>query len=87
MSRSWAGGSSRGWRKVRAAVLARDGYLCQVRRPDVCTTIATHAHHTIGRSITGDDPAHIVAACGPCNLAVGDPTAQPDPPHRPATRW
>lgn len=87
MSSSWAKGSSRGWRRTRAAVLARDSYTCQVRRPGVCTTTATHVHHTVGRSITGDDPAYLVAACAPCNLAVGDPTTQPDPEPRPSTRW
>lgn len=79
MSTSWKGGSTRGWRRTRAAVLARDGYLCQLQLPG-CTTTAPlqggHVHHTRGHS-TGDDPAHLVASCRNCNLHVGDPTRFP----------
>ncbi len=47
-----------------------------------------HAHHTRGRAITGDDPAHIVGACEVCNLAIGDPTAGiGDPACVPVTNW
>lgn len=63
-------------------------------RDHVCTGMAHlggvhagHAHHTIGREVTGDDPAHIVAACRACNLAIGNPGASPDPEPRPVTRW
>ncbi|SCF22699.1 HNH endonuclease [Micromonospora mirobrigensis] len=87
MSESWAKGSTRAWRKVRALVLARDGYTCQLRLPGVCTTQANHAHHTHGRGVTGDDPRYIVAACEACNLAVGDPTKNDDPPNEAITRW
>lgn len=88
MSKSWASGSSRRWRKLRLAVLVRDGWVCQLRRPDVCTGRATHVHHTLGRTVTGDeDDRYLVAACEPCNLAVGDPTKGPDPQPKPMTRW
>lgn len=73
MSRSWQGGSTRQWRKVRAFVLTRDGYACQLRLDGVCTGFAEHAHHTKGRAVTGDDPRYIVAACEACNLATGEP--------------
>lgn len=46
-----------------------------------------HVHHTRGRAITGDDPRYMVTSCGPCNLAVGDPTKTTDPPPQPMTRW
>lgn len=36
MSRSWAKGSTRAWRRTRAAVLTRDGHRCQLRL-DGCT--------------------------------------------------
>ena len=87
MSRSWAKGSTRQWRRTRAAVLARDGYRCTLQLDDGCTTIATHVHHVHGRTTTGDDPAHCVAACAHCNLKLGDPTKAPDPAPTPRTRW
>lgn len=77
MSRSWQGGSTRRWRKIRAIVLDRDGHLCQLRL-DVCTGTATQVHHTHGRAVTGDDPAYLVAACRECNLKIGEP-ARHDP--------
>ncbi|MDG4809933.1 hypothetical protein O7634_24545 [Micromonospora sp. WMMD1120] len=87
MSRSWEGGSTRAWRRTRALVLVRDGYLCQLRLPGVCTTTATHVHHTAGRSVTGDDPAYLVASCAPCNLKLGDPTKLADRPNKAVTKW
>lgn len=87
MSRSWVKGSTRAWRRLRRLVLERDGYICQLKIEGVCTGLATHVHHTLGRAITGDDPAYLVAACEACNLHVGDPAKVPDPPPRPRTRW
>lgn len=87
MSQAWAKGSTRAWRRTRAAVLARDGYSCRLGIEGVCTGHATHVHHTHGRSTTGDDPAHLVAACQACNLHIGDPTRTPDPAPRPRTAW
>lgn len=103
MSRSWDSGSTRAWRRIRALVLTRDGQRCRAHRdgwcdrvptPHVCTEIAAlsgpdrgHAHHTHGRSVTGDDPRFIVAACESCNLHIGDPTEQVDPPNEAVTRW
>lgn len=88
----WEGGSTRAWRKIRAAVLKRDGYICQLRlEPDKkahfdgCTHKATHAHHLDGKAM-GDDPNRIVAACAACNQRIGDPTRL-DPEHEPHTRW
>jgi len=86
MSRAWAKGSTRAWRRTRALVLRRDGWECQLRRPG-CTALATHVHHVHGRTTTGDDPTHLVAACAHCNLSIGDPTRTPDPAPRPRTRW
>ncbi|MEH1013058.1 HNH endonuclease signature motif containing protein [Micromonospora sp. CPCC 206060] len=83
MSRSWQGGSTRAWRKLRARVLHRDGYRCRIELPG-CTTVATHVHHTLGKA-AGDDPAHLLAACAHCNLKTGQPTADPAP--QPRTRW
>lgn len=84
MSAGWGRGSTRLWRKRRAQVLARDGHRCQLRLPG-CLGRADCVHHVRGRARTGDDPNQMVAACTPCNLAVGEPDADPEP--RPTTRW
>jgi 5-methylcytosine-specific restriction endonuclease McrA len=86
VSRTWAKGSTRQWRRIRARVLARDGYQCKVQIEGVCTTKATCVHHTQGRAVTGDDERYLQAACQPCNLAIGDP-AKRDPQPRSVTRW
>lgn len=86
MSKSWRGGSTRRWRKVRAGVLMRDGYQCRVQLPGVCTTRATHVHHTLGRAVTGDDPRYLVASCRECNLAIGDPQRSSPQPKK-MTNW
>jgi 5-methylcytosine-specific restriction endonuclease McrA len=85
MSRSWAGGSTRQWRRTRQVVLARDHGLCRLQITGVCTVTATCVHHILGRAVTGDDPRYLVAACEACNLAVGEPT--PDPEPTPRTEW
>jgi 5-methylcytosine-specific restriction endonuclease McrA len=45
--RRWANGSTRQWRKVRAAVLARDEHRCThtFRNGTRCTERATEVHH------------------------------------------
>ncbi|ONI73096.1 hypothetical protein ALI144C_44920 [Actinosynnema sp. ALI-1.44] len=85
MSRSWSGGSTRAWRRIRARVLARDGHRCQVQL-DGCTLTATEVHHTRGRAITGDDERYLVASCKPCNLKIGDPSKR-DPSPTPHSSW
>lgn len=103
MSKAWASGSTRAWRRIRAQVLARDRYRCRAhadgwcaRKPGrhVCTGRADltgphagHAHHTHGRGVTGDDPRYLVAACQACNLHIGSPEKHGDPRGRSATRW
>lgn len=97
---SWEGGSTRRWRRVRAAVLARDraaGWGCRAHdegwcarprvHPHTCTGMPDVGHHTLGRAVTGDDPRHIVASCTPCNLAIGEPSTGHDPPATPITAW
>jgi 5-methylcytosine-specific restriction endonuclease McrA len=88
VSKTWAGGSTRAWRIMRAAVLARDHHRCQVKIPKVCvgTSVPMHVHHTRGKQ-AGDDPRYLVAACAPCNQYIGDPMKAPDPPCTPITRW
>ena len=80
MAGHWQGGSTRAWRRTREQILERDGWVCQLQIPEVCTHTATHAHHTQDRDQVGDDPAFLVAACAPCNIRTGNPvTTDPDP--------
>jgi 5-methylcytosine-specific restriction endonuclease McrA len=73
------GGSTRAWRRIKAAVIERDGRRCKLQLAG-CTRIATTAHHIYGKAATGDDPRYLVAACQACNLKVGDPSrADPEP--------
>jgi hypothetical protein len=93
MSQSWANGSTRQYRRIRAAVLHRDalaGYHCRAhqdgwcnRKPGThtCTRTPNEAHHTHGRALTGDNPDFMVSACKPCNLHIGDPTTGTQPIH------
>lgn len=99
MSKSWAGGSTRAWRRTRLLVLARDGWRCRIRTPGTwktrdgqmrrCLGRADCVHHTRGKAVTGDDPQYLIAACGPCNLKLGNPArnAKHDPPGRSMTKW
>lgn len=98
MSKSWAGGSTRHWRRVRKFVLWRDaGKGCRAHAdgwcarksssPHQCTGAEEDAHHTLGRSVTGDDPRYIVASCHACNLHIGDPTHSKEPACNPVTKW
>jgi 5-methylcytosine-specific restriction endonuclease McrA len=85
VSRNWASGSTRAWRKIRAYVLARDGHRCQLKLPG-CSVTATHVHHTRDWALVGDNPAQLVAACVFCNQSTGDP-GRHDPDPTPRTRW
>jgi len=67
-------------------VLVRDGYLCQLRLPGVCTTQADCVHHTRGKAL-GDDPRWLLASCTPCNLRIGDPTKLSRPQPKRMTQW
>jgi 5-methylcytosine-specific restriction endonuclease McrA len=61
--------SSVAWRRLRRAIILRDGGLCQVRGPR-CTRIATSAHHKRPSSQHPElfwDPTNLEAACTPCN--------------------
>lgn len=86
VSRAWAKGSTRAWRRTRARILIRDRYQCRLRIPGVCTSKANCVHHTLGKGVS-EDPAHLVASCTPCNLHIGQPSKATDPAPQPRTRW
>jgi len=87
--------STRAQRALYARVLMRDGYRCKLNYPGEwrtrtgrvrhCMGVADCVHHTHGPAV--EDPAHLLAACTPCNLRVGQPSSTPDLPHRPMTEW
>lgn len=81
---SWSTLNARTRSKLRAAVLHRDGYRCQIRLPG-CTTVATTADHVAPRETGGDGLDNLRAACMGCNVRRGDPKKQ-DPPSR-ALGW
>lgn len=100
MSRSWAKGSTRRWRELRAQVLRANantnrgrcalnvGVECAKHgKPcrGICTGAATEVHHSRGKA-HGDDVRYLVATCQPCNLHVGQPGAATPKP-RPVSRW
>lgn len=61
------------WRKIRAAVLARDGWVCQMNGP-TCTGVATTVDHMDPLALGGvmlPDPSRLRAACVACNSRDG----------------
>lgn len=56
------------WRKVRAAVLERDGGRCQIRGPH-CRGTATQVDHVIPRAAGGSplDPRNLRSVCAKCH--------------------
>jgi 5-methylcytosine-specific restriction endonuclease McrA len=65
--------STAAWQKLRKAVLARDGHLCQIRGPR-CRGYATSVHHLVPSSQAPQlfwEPANLVAACSRCNYGDG----------------
>jgi 5-methylcytosine-specific restriction protein A len=63
-----------GWDRTRARdrILKRDGHRCQIRRPGICTGVATEADHIVPVSVTGpagDHDGNLQAACHPCHAA------------------
>ena len=78
MSKAWKG-STPAWRRLRAAVLARDRYRCQIEGPR-CLGKATTADHIVPKSQGGlDRPDNLRAACVPCNAERGAKPLDPAP--------
>lgn len=90
MSRSWKGGSTRAWRKLRERVLEENrltnGGRCTLAIVGVCTIWANTVHHVKGKAATGDDPRWLAAVCKACNLHIGEPPLSAPEPRR-VSRW
>lgn len=88
VSGAWSRGSSRRWRGIRARVLARDGWVCQLCRRPIDPALKTphpmsaEVHHTLGKDATGDSMRYLVAAHRDCNLKARTP-----PQPRPHSKW
>jgi len=69
MSKAWEQVPRRPWSRVRRAVLERDGWTCQLRRPG-CLGVATTVDHIVPVSVDVSgalDPTNLRASCSPCN--------------------
>lgn len=89
MSRSWAGGSTRAWRRLRRYVLERDGYRCRVvvdeATGQLCGTWADTAGHVIAKADGGQDTAeNLRAECRRHNFSGGAAAAAR---RRPSWSW
>lgn len=76
MSRSWANGSTRQWRRLRRLVLERDRYSCRRVDPETgetCGAYAEHAGHwPIPKSRGGQDSMdNLRAECAKHNTGDG----------------
>lgn len=75
MTRRRRNGSTRAWRKLRAAILRRDRHQCQVPTPpagELCLAPATDAGHIVAWTLGGtDDPTNLRAECDAHSKAGG----------------
>lgn len=73
MAQGWRGRkvNTRRWRRVRAAVLARDGYVC--RMVEGCEVRASTVDHVVPLVLGGAmfDPGNLRAACAAHNSSAG----------------
>ena len=85
------------WRRVRAAVLERDGHTCQLRLPG-CTGMALTVDHIQPIALGGAwwEMSNLRAACTKCNIAAGhktrallagDKVSRASTPAAPSRRW
>jgi 5-methylcytosine-specific restriction endonuclease McrA len=61
------------WQRLRKAVLAHYGYVCQLEGLR-CTGYATTVHHRVPSSQAPElfwEPSNLAAACGRCNYGDG----------------
>lgn len=77
-------GSTRRWRRIRAYVLQRDGYACQVLLDDAGAVVESPRPDTPPAG--PDDPAWLRATCPPHNLTRGASTTDARPARRSSDR-
>lgn len=64
------GRGGRPWRRKRAAVMKRDGYVCQPCKQQNRVTLATEVDHVIPQAEGGtDDESNLQAICETCHKA------------------
>ena len=69
MSRSWATDSRKGWRRIRARVLQRDGGVCQNCGQ---SEGKMHVDHIVPKRLNGSDlMENLQTLCQFCNLSKG----------------
>lgn len=80
--------NSMAWRRLRALVLERDGYACQVRL-DGCRGAATQVDHIVAMSDGGPplSPLNARAACSHCNASRVSTTKVGQLGTSPSRRW
>jgi 5-methylcytosine-specific restriction protein A len=65
-----------GWKQLRAKVMQRDEWTCQLRGPH-CAVIATDVDHVVNVASGGShDMSNLVAACTPCHRDKSQREAQ-----------
>lgn len=71
MSKAWKNGSTTEWRKMREAVLMRDGAFCSICGEDDKRKL--HIDHIIPKRLIGDDGGldNLQVLCQKCNLSKG----------------
>lgn len=70
--RSWAGGSTRSWRSLRAAALLRDGHACT----RCGSAVGLSVHHVVPKHAGGTDtPGNLLTLCAGCHGDAHGPRA------------
>jgi len=86
MSKSWSGGSTRAWRRLRARVLLRDRLLCRAHADGWCARERPGAHDCSVRvALAGPDAGHVHHTLG--KARTGDDEQHLVAACGPCNRW
>jgi 5-methylcytosine-specific restriction endonuclease McrA len=89
MSR-WSTPDVTAWRRLRAFVLRRDNFRCQLRVPGVCRGVADTVDHLDPPSLGHPQippPDRLTSSCRPCNASKSNRQRAIESPHAPLTNW